>query len=100
MNSKKIKNLWEKNRKEVMKRVHRANGFGQSQTQISIFPDEIRLSDQVTPAYTKYGDMEDCLFAFDIRWDPFISYDDIDDIFETNLDAYQDEKNMEKEMGW
>jgi hypothetical protein len=91
----KIRKLWEEKRKEIMKEVRRT-GFGQSETQVSVFSDEIRLATHPTPSYTQYRDMKDCIFAFDVPWDHFTSYDQVDEMFEEAFENYKNEKEMEK----
>lgn len=89
--------LYETEKKNIMQRVHKANAFGQTETQVTVFMNEIRLADHLTPALTQYQDDSDALFAFDVVHDPFISYAELDDIFYNTLVQVQHSEEVEAE---
>lgn len=89
--------LYESEKKNIMKRVHKANAFGQTETQVTVFMNGIRLADHLTPALTQYQDDSDAYFAFDVVHDPFISYAELDDIFYNTLVQVQHYEEVEAE---
>lgn len=92
-----IADLYESQKKRIMKHVHKSNAFGQTETQITVFRDEIRLADHLTPSLTTYSDDNEALFAFDVTHNPFLSYDELDDLFYSNLVQYQHVEEIEQQ---
>ena len=83
----KLEKLWEDQSWIIMKSVHRKNELENSQTQVDICENTLRLDIQLRPSFKEYND-DLTLFAFSIKHDPFISYEKLNEIFGSNLDKY------------
>lgn len=82
----KIEKLYHMKRKEIMRSVHRPNAFGQTESQIDFFCDasKVVINMHPTPCWTYYDNVTPDLSII-IRHDPFLSYEQLDGIFESHL---------------
>lgn len=90
-----IKRCFEKNKKEIMKAIHKPNAFGQTESQIDFFEDSIQIHTHLSPCYTS-GDSKP-EFSITITHDPFISYEILDEIFEYQLLQEEEHRFLENE---
>lgn len=83
-----LKQLWQKNRGEILKVSKRKNVYGNTETQVSVLKAEIRYRVHATPAETIYADENKILFSFKVFHEPFLSYKQIDELFYQCLKDY------------
>jgi len=92
-----VMRMYEVNKKEIMKHVHRPNPFGQAETQIDFFEDHVEMHDHATPCRTVY-DFKQPIHSLIIRWDPFLTYDHLDSIFYESIEDAKRYESLEKEL--
>ena len=93
----KARQMYKKYRTDMLRVVHRPNPFGQTSTLFAFFDDgHVEFITHATPARTYYRGKEP-FFEFEVAWHPFMSYRDLDDIFEYHLNDYSNYLEEEKE---
>ena len=98
MIEKMLLDMYEKHRKEIMGRVHRVNHFGNSETQIDFFEDgRVLLHDHATPCKTYYN-FDQPIFGMCMTWDPFLSYEELDDAVKGKIGEFLDYLKMRSEI--
>ena len=83
MNVKKVRELYEKNKKKIINTMKQHRGA--EEYQISFFKDRVDINVHATPCNTVY-ETEDPLFEMKIQHDPFRGYEKLDEEFEHELE--------------
>ncbi|GAG79516.1 unnamed protein product [marine sediment metagenome] len=92
-----VRDLYEKNKKEIMREVHQPNAFGQTEVYVAFFKDRVDIDIHPTPSRTVY-EREEPIFELYLGPHPFFTYEELDTLFEQSIEDDKLAEEIEAEL--